>query len=93
MVNPAFKLKYDSIHALAEAFLNMHKLQSSNHVCLWAAVCKMVNGLDFTFLDKVRDLRNGVQYYGRSIVAEDYDEIASKLAKIRARILIEISKH
>jgi len=72
-----YKLYYDALHELAEAFLRLDKAKIDNHQCLFAYLCEKHPELDFSweFLEKARTKRNGIHYYGRPVKFEDWKEV------------------
>jgi hypothetical protein len=72
-----YKLYYDALHELAEAFLRFEKVKIDNHQCLFAYLCEKHPELDFSweFLEKARTKRNGINYYGRPIDFEGWKEV------------------
>ncbi len=71
-----YKLYYDALHELAEAFLRFDKIKSDNHQCLFAYICEKHPELELNwdFLEKARTKRNGINYYGTPITYEDWKE-------------------
>lgn len=76
-----FKNYYDSLHAFAEALLYLQNLKSTNHQCLFAAVCTKYAHLelDWEFLDQIRAKRNGIGYYGENFTYDDWKKIELQL--------------
>lgn len=72
-----FKLYYDALHELVEAFLHFDKIKIENHQCLFAYLCEKHPQLelDWDFFEKVRTKRNGINYYGIAVTQEDWKEI------------------
>jgi hypothetical protein len=72
-----YKLYYDALHELAEAFLRFEKVKIDNHQCLFAYLCEKHPELDFSwdFLEKARTKRNGIHYYGRPVDFENWNEV------------------
>jgi uncharacterized protein (UPF0332 family) len=72
-----YKLAYDALHELTEAFLYFDKKKFDKHQCLFAYLCKKHPDveLDWAFFEKVRTKRNGINYYGTQMVQEDWKEI------------------
>lgn len=60
-----YKLIYDALHQFVEAFVRLDRIKSGNHQCLFAHLCEKHPELelDWSFLEKVRTKRNGIQYY------------------------------
>lgn len=75
--NTTYKLSYDILHTLTEAFLNFDKIKSTNHQCLFTYLCikHPELELDWNFFEKIRTKRNGIHYYGSSVVKNDWKEI------------------
>ena len=75
--NGVFKLYYDALHELVEAFLRFEKIKSDNHQCLFSYLCEKHPELDFSwdFFEKVRTKRNGINYYGVPVKYEDWKEV------------------
>lgn len=72
-----YKLYYDALHELAEAFLRFDKTKTDNHQCLFAYLCEKHPELEFSwdFFEKVRTKRNGINYYGIPLSYKDWKEI------------------
>jgi len=75
--NSVYKLYYDALHELVEAFLRFEKVKSDNHQCLFAYLCEKHPDLEFSwdFFEKVRSKRNGINYYGAPINFNDWKEV------------------
>ena len=74
--NSIYKLYYDALHELSEAFLKFEKIKIDSHQCLFAYLCKKHPELEFNwdFFEKVRTKRNGINYYGKPVKYEDWKE-------------------
>lgn len=74
--NSVFKIYYDVLHGLVEAFLSFDKVKSYNHKCLFAYLCVKHKELelDWNFFEKIRTVRNGIHYYGTPIFQKDWKE-------------------
>jgi len=79
--NAIFKLHYDVLHELIEAFLIFYKLKVRSHECLFAYFCEKHPEIEFdwNFLEKIRTKRNRSIYYGRSISYQDWREVELQL--------------
>jgi|SRR3989344_473030 len=75
--NAIYKLYYDVLHGLCEAFIHFDKIKVKTHECLFAYLCEKHSELelDWNFLEKVRTKRNGIQYYGNPANYGDWKEI------------------
>ncbi|MCX6710572.1 MAG: hypothetical protein NTZ02_00600 [Candidatus Woesearchaeota archaeon] len=79
--NTIYKLYYDALHTLAEALLRFDRIKSSNHQCLFSYLCTKHTELelDWSFFEKVRTKRNGINYYGSKATSKDWKEIEVQL--------------
>ena len=79
--NTAYKLSYDVLHTLTEAFLLFDRIKSANHQCLFAYLCINHPEFDFdwNFFEKVRIKRNGINYYGAGVGREEWKEICVQI--------------
>ena len=75
--NTAYKLHYDALHGLVEAFLCFDKIKSKNHQCLFSYLCHEHSELELSwdFFEKVRTKRNGINYYGVPVNLQDWKEV------------------
>lgn len=75
--NSAYKLFYDVLHILTEAYVCFDKIKSLNHQCLFAHLC--INHpeieLDWDFFEKIRTKRNGINYYGQPVDNKDWENV------------------
>lgn len=75
--NSGYKLFYDVLHILVEAYLCFDKIKSLNHQCLFAYLCTKHPQLEFdwNFFEKIRTKRNGINYYGQAVNQEDWKSV------------------
>ena len=75
--NSIYKLYYDALHELVEAFLRFDKIKIDNHQCLFAYLCEKHPELEFNwdFFEKVRTKRNGINYYGSPVTYDDWKQV------------------
>jgi hypothetical protein len=92
--NSVYKLFYDSLHELTEAYLLFNKMKISNHQCLYAYLCEKYPDLDFNweFFEKVRTKRNGISYYGQLINYSDWKEAELQFKLYTKKLQEEIKK-
>lgn len=97
--NTVYKLNYDALHELSEAFLRFDKIKIEKHQCLFAYLCEKHPELEFNweFFEKVRTKRNGINYYGTPITYEDWKEVEVQfniyIKKIKEEIKGRISSN
>ena len=90
--NGVYKLFYDALHELAEAFLHFDKVKIVNHRCLLAYFCEKNNEYSWEFFEKIRTKRNGIHYYGKPVRFEDWKEVEYQLANYIDSIKKEIGR-
>ena len=75
--NAIYKLHYDILHELIEAFVRFDKLKVKTHECLFAYLCEKHPEMElhWDFFEKIRTKRNGSIYYGKAISYQDWEEI------------------
>jgi hypothetical protein len=97
--NSIYKLYYDALHELVEAYLRFDKIKSDSHQCLFSYLCEKHPELEFNwdFFEKVRTKRNGINYYGTPITQDDWKEIELQLnlylTKLKGEIKSKIFKY
>jgi uncharacterized protein (UPF0332 family) len=92
--NSAYKLHYDVLHELVEAYLLFDKIKSFNHQCLFSAICVKHPDfeLNWEFFEKVRTKRNGINYYGTPVTEKDWKEVELQF-KLSLKLLKEEIEH
>jgi len=75
--NSAYKLYYDVIHQLAEAFIHLDRIKVKTHLGLFVYLCVKHPELDFDwdFFERIRTKRNGINYYGTPVSFNDWKEV------------------
>ena len=89
-----YVLYYEALRTCAEAFLLFDKISSSNHQCLFAALCVKHPELelDWGFFEAVRTKRNGVNYYGERVTYSDWKAVEMKMKLYISALKKEIEK-
>jgi hypothetical protein len=92
--NSVYKLYYDSLHELVEAFLRFDSTKTDNHQCLFAYLCEKHPELEFSwdFFEKVRTKRNGINYYGSPINQDDWKEVELQFGLYLKKMKDELKK-
>jgi hypothetical protein len=92
--NSVYKLYYDAMHELTEAFLRFDNIKTDNHQCLFAYLCEKHPELEFSwdFFEKVRTKRNGINYYGIPVTYDDWKEIELQIILYINKLREEIRK-
>ncbi len=92
--NSAYKLHYDVLHQLTEAFISFEKVKVKTHLCLFSYLCVKHPELEFNwdFFERVRTKRNGMSYYGTPITDADWKEVALQFMLYIKLLRAEIEK-
>ena len=77
MWSTIYKLHYDALHQLVDSFLRFDYIKINNHQCMFAYLCEKHPelDLDWKFFEKIRTVRNGIQYYGTLVTFIVWKEI------------------
>jgi hypothetical protein len=80
--NVIFKIHYDTLHALNEAFVRFDKIKVDTHECLFAYLCTKHPELDFDWntLETIRKMRNLSIYEGVPITYDKWKKVELQLA-------------
>lgn len=89
-----YTLHYEAMRTYAEAFLLLEKVISQNHQCIFAYLCVQHEEFDFdwTFFEKIRTKRNGVNYYGEHVSYDDWKAVEGNFKKYITLLKQEIEK-
>jgi len=89
-----YTLRYDSLRILTEAYLLLGGVYSTNHICLFSALCTKHPELelDWKFFEKIRTKRNGANYYGEIITHVDFKEVELQMKLYESTLRNEIEK-
>ncbi len=92
--NTIYKLSYDALHTLSEAFISFDKIKCKTHQSLFAYLCVKHPELEFhwNFFEKIRTKRNGIQYYGTGVSKEDWKEVELQFMLYIKKLKEEIEK-
>jgi len=74
--NAIYKMHYDVLHSLIEAFLRLGKIKAATHECVFSYLCMKHQELelDWNFFEKIRSKRNRSVYYGEAIAYQDWKD-------------------
>lgn len=75
--NAIFRLHYDFLHELTEAFIQLDGMKARTHECVFAFLCEKYPEFDFSwqFFENVRTKRNRSLYYGEQVTYERWKEV------------------
>lgn len=84
-----FILAYDALRELLEALTLSKGYKIYNHECYTAFLKTIINDEQLAKqYDSLRQLRNSVNYYGRSITLEDVKQLTKEIAQLIKQIKI-----
>ena len=74
---------YEAIKIMVKAHIMFDKINISNHVCLFAYICKEHPelNLDWKFFEKIRNKRNDANYYGKNITYKNWKEAEENMKR------------
>lgn len=86
-----FTIYYDAIRELLEAYCLSQGFKVLNHVCLGEKMKQLNPNFDYTTFDRIRFLRNGINYYGKQVPFEQGSYLLNKMQEIYHWILGELN--
>jgi len=80
-------LAYDSLREILEALciLKGHKVLA--HICIGEFLKDVLENFDYAEFDRLRWIRNSINYYGEKIEFEQGKEIVAKIFSMKKKIL------
>lgn len=89
-----YKISYDIIRTLVDAYLLFDRMKSDNHQCLFAHLCEHHSDLelDWAFFERIRTKRNGIHYYGEPISYREWKDISLQIELYTGLLKKEIEK-
>jgi hypothetical protein len=91
-INAFLPMAYDSLREILEAFSILEGFKVLNHDCLGKLLKNLYYGFDLIEFDRVRYIRNSINYYGDKVDLEEGQEIIKKIFIIREDVLKEVRK-
>ena len=78
---------YDSLREILEAVCISKGYKVTNHICLGELMKKLDSSFDYATYDRLRYIRNGINYYGEKIDFEQGKQIIEKIFVLKKNIL------
>jgi len=91
-INAFLPIAYDSLREVLEAYCILHGFKVSNHICLGKLVKELNPQFDFILFDRLRYMRNGINYYGNKVDLEQGKEIITKIFLLKKDLLNNLEK-
>ena len=86
-INAFIPLAYDSLREVLEAYCVLHGFKVGNHICLGNLVHELNPEFDLILFDRLRYIRNGINYYGNKVELNQGKSLITKLFKLKKSML------
>ncbi len=80
-------LAYDSLREILEALCISHGYKVLSHICIGELLKDIIKDFDYDEFDRVRWVRNSINYYGEKVDFQQGKEIIDKIFMIKKKIL------
>jgi len=85
-------LAYDSLREVLEALCISKGYKVISHICIGELLKEILEDFEYEEFDRLRWIRNSINYYGQKIDLEEGKEIIKKIFKIKMKILKQYLK-
>ena len=79
-------LSYDSLREILEALCISKGYKVLSHLCIGELLKSIIEDFDFNQFDRLRYIRNGINYYGEKVDFEQGKEIINKIFSMKKKI-------
>jgi len=79
-------MAYESLREVLEAICISKGYKVTSHFCLGELLKKLIDDFDFNEFDRMRYIRNGINYYGTKIDINQGKEIIAKMFLIKNKL-------
>ena len=80
-------LAYDSLREVLEALCILNGYKILSHICIGELLKDKIEEFNYVEFDRVRWIRNSINYYGEKVEFEQGKEIIKKIFTIKKNIL------
>lgn len=80
-------LAYDALREMLEALCILHGYKVLSHICIGELLENILEDFDYSEFDRLRWIRNSINYYGEKVDFEQGKEIINKIFVITKKIL------
>ena len=91
-INAFIPMAYDSMRELLEAYCVLHGFKVLNHDCLGKLCKELFSKFDLILFDRLRYIRNGINYYGEKISFSEGNIIIKNILGIKQEMLKETQR-
>lgn len=92
-ISPYVSMAYDSLREILEALCIERGYKVTNHICLGELLKKLAPSFDYDLFDRMRYIRNGINYYGTKIDLDEGKEIIKKIFNLKSDSLKLFNKN
>ena len=86
-VSAYVSLAYDSLREILEAICIKNEYKVISHVCLGELLRKILNNFDYESFDRLRWIRNNINYYGKKVDLDQGIKIINQTFKIKKNLI------
>ena len=86
-INAFLPLAYDSLREVLEAYCVLHGFKVANHICLGNLVKELNPSFDLILFNRLRYMRNGINYYGNKVDLKQGKELIIKIFELKKSVL------
>lgn len=86
-VSAYVSLAYDSLREVLESLCILKGYKVLSHICIGEFLKKILKEFDYEEFDRLRWIRNSINYYGEKIEFEQGKEIIKKIFTMKKKIL------
>lgn len=79
-------LAYDSLLAVLEALCNSRGYKVLSHICIGELLQELLEKFDYHSFDRLRWIRNSINYYGQKVDFEQGKEIIQRCFELKKEI-------
>ncbi|MEK6941139.1 MAG: hypothetical protein AABW49_04550 [Nanoarchaeota archaeon] len=76
-------IAYDSLREILEGICILHEYKTISHVCIGELLRDMLKEFNFEEFDRIRWIRNGINYYGEQVELEQGKDLIKKIFKMK----------
>ncbi|MBN1156627.1 hypothetical protein JXA85_03365 [Candidatus Woesearchaeota archaeon] len=80
-------LAYDSLREVLEAVCILKGYKVLSHICIGEFIKEHLNEFDYEEFDRVRWIRNSINYYGKQVDFEQGKKIIENIFRIKRKML------
>ena len=80
-------LAYDSLSEVLEAICIKNGYKVLSHICMGELLKNLLKDFDYEEFDRLRWIRNSINYYGQKVELSQGKEIIKKIFKMKDKLL------